>query len=333
MKIYHGRLRQIIREVLLREQESAEASSSVDPKIINNLKKLVSLSKKLYTDTRVKETSDADGARLRSERELEEGDVWIEELHRELKDRLHRAEEGELGKPEGRVGLSIGRTFGKKLKKVKKFFSEMGSFMSSVSGLVGESYLLSQPVLLEGFNPESAKKKLIRRLKNAIKSNGPDSDNITGRKIFMDKDEEKVEKAVAKWVGLLSDMLTDLGSAEDYEEILDILDEADTLMKWTNNPQFNSFQSSTGTGFHNMWDEATKGYRKDAQSAVAEAAKEELSQIETTRNILDDMLSLIRSPSLKGVYLTDLEELIQDIRLTMDDIAADGMAFLSRQDY
>ena len=70
MKISHTRLRRIIREVLLREQEDAEVSSSVDPKIINNLKKLVSLSKKLYTDTRVKETNDPDGARLRSEREL-----------------------------------------------------------------------------------------------------------------------------------------------------------------------------------------------------------------------------------------------------------------------
>jgi len=332
MKITSQQLKRVIRKVLLTEQDDV-TSSSTNPKIINNLKKLVSLSKKLYTDTRVKETSTADGATLRSERELDEGDIWIEELHRELKDRLHRAEEGELGKPEGQIGLSIGRTFGKKIKKVKKFFSEIGSFMAAATGLFGENYLLQQPMLLEGFSPETAKKNLMRRLKNAIKSKGPDIDNIRGNSNYDKVSDEKVEKAVAKWDGILSDMLTDLGAAEDYEEVLDILDEADTLMAWTSNPTSKSFQASTSHEFQNIWDEATKSYRKDAQSTVTAAAKEELVQAETTRNILDDMLSLIRSPSLKEVYLKDLEELIQDIRLMIDELAADGFAILSRQDY
>ena len=320
MKITKAQLKQIIKEEIesaLGSATDTDATGTASAKMVEEMKKIVELVDELYKKVKWKRESSWD-----------EGDIWVEELRRIIRDRLFRVERGELGRPTGRVQQSIGRTFGKMFKKFGKFVGEIGALMAHATGLAA---LTQKAGLREAVSPESAHKQLVRKLENALMVHPPT--------------EEKYKKYVGE-------LISQISSLSEIEDILDALAEGARTLFYVD-VRYDTRRGPGGresklpvTIFKDprkevprdlmwLWQEADEKYKLSIKSEVDREATDALEQYESTRNILDDILMRIRSPLLKPVYLRDIEELIQDIRTRLDGVsrAADNWAILQREDY
>lgn len=365
----------MVKEVLKEQNESS--TDKATPEQIAKLEELVVLSKKAFDDIRTVPYYGAIGSGVeygdvgqnKSQRY-----IFLEDLYRMTKERLELVKGGELGKLKDQVKLSNSRAFSRVTKNITKFFGEMsvvtqalGGMFSTLKGAVTKEgkYSLVTQLLLEAEeestliktqnlmeDPGSTAEEIADSIEDALMLIDDYDDLIAVARSTGRTTEEKEaaeasfraafsEKKFEKTVKFFEKVISRTRKADDLGKMIKLIRNTWTQVTGevgsTYRPLGSIGDSVFGKVIRLMRDHQI-AYEKAAKEATEALAKAEFQNAETISMIYSDMLTIIRSPVLKNIYLKDLETIVQDVRAQYDNemTAFEGLGFgamVGRQDY